>query len=227
MATEADFDREISALRGGIAASGAALSWDGALRSRYTRLIDTMSREMKAQVQAGNMTWAEAAHRANEQRNIIMDLTRSQNTLVARALAQDMKASGLTLNQLLDKKAGSIFKKGFNQLGAGQQDEVYRAVIEAAGRSNPRVNVIMRHASNAGRGLIVLSLGVAVYNVATAEDKVAASAKEGAVFAGGIAGGALGGAAAGLVCGPGAPVCSTVTAFVGAVAGAFGVSLFF
>ncbi len=44
---------------------------------------------------------------------------------------------------------------------------------------------------------------------------------------GGIAGGIAGGAAAGLVCGPGAPVCVGIGAFVGGALAAFGVSLFF
>lgn len=227
MATEADFDREISALRGGVSAAGAAMDWDASLRTRYSRLIDEMSRDMKTQVRAGRLSWGEAARLANEQRNIIMVLTRARSTPVARAMAQNLKISGLTLDQLLAKKAGSMFGRGFDQLTTGQQNEVYRAVIEAAGRSNPRINVLMRRVSAAGRGLLVLSLGVAVYNVANAEDKVQAAKEEGAVLGGGIAGGALAGAASGLICGPGAPICSSITAFVGAVAGAFGVSLFF
>ncbi len=227
MATEAEFDREISALRGGVEATAAAMDWDGSLRTRYARLINEMSREMKMKVRAGQMTWEQAARMANEQRNVIMEMIRSRSSSVARALAQDMKSNGLTLEMLLDKKAKSLFGQDFTRLTANQQNDVYRAVIESAGRSNPRVNVMMRRLSRAGRGLLVLSLGVAVYNVATAEDKTQAAMQEGAVFGGGILGGMAGGAAAGTICGPGAPVCSTVGAFVGAIAGAYGVSLFF
>ncbi|MCQ0970767.1 hypothetical protein MLD63_10055 [Paracoccus sp. TK19116] len=229
MATEADFEREIAALRGGVAAAGAGMGWDGALRARYTRLIDRMAQDMKAAVRAGRMTWAQAAAQANEQRNVIMDLIRSRSTPVARALAQDMKGQGLSLQALLDRKAQQLFGHSarFDQLSAGQRDQVFRAVVEAAGRSNPRVNVLMRRVSTAGRGLLILSLGIAVYNVATAEDHAEAAIEEGAILGGGVLGGLAGGAAAGLVCGPGALVCSSVGAFAGAVAGAFGVSLFF
>lgn len=71
----------------------------------------------------------------------------------------------------------------------------------------------------------MLSLCVSVYNIATAADKTAATLHEGAALGAGIAGGMAGGALAGLACGPGAPVCVTIGAFVGGAAAAFGVDL--
>lgn len=73
----------------------------------------------------------------------------------------------------------------------------------------------------------MLSLGVSVYNIAVADDPGAQAVEEGAVLGGGVLGGMAGGAAAGLVCGPGAPVCVGIGAFVGGALGAFGLSLFF
>ena len=63
--------------------------------------------------------------------------------------------------------------------------------------------------------------------IATAEDEVAAAEEEAAVTGAGIAGGIAGGALAGLSCGPGAPVCVGIGAFVGAALAASGVSLMF
>ncbi|TWI44341.1 hypothetical protein IP92_04286 [Pseudoduganella flava] len=74
----------------------------------------------------------------------------------------------------------------------------------------------------AGRGLIVVAVALSVYNVATATNKGTAFKKELAANGAGIAGGVAGGAVAGLACGPGAPVCVTVGAFVGGVLAAFG-----
>lgn len=85
----------------------------------------------------------------------------------------------------------------------------------------------MRRATIAGRGLVVLSLAIAVYNIATAQDHWAAARREGAIFGGGIVGGAVGGAVAGLACGPAAPVCVTLFIFIGGTLGAFGVSMAF
>lgn len=83
----------------------------------------------------------------------------------------------------------------------------------------------MRRLSYAGKGLIALSIALSVYTAATAEDKVDAAGRELAVSGAGIGGGIAGGALAGLACGPGAPVCVTVGAFVGGALAAFGVSM--
>ncbi len=229
MTTEADFDREISTLRGTVAAAGAGLGWDASLRERYARMIAEMSREMKAEVRAGRLTWDQAARLASEQRNVILDLIRGRSTPVGRAFAESLKAKGKSLATLLQEKTMQLYgnKANFDQLPSGQRDAVLRAVVESSGKSRASVNALMRRLSRAGRGLLILSLGVAVYNVASAEDKGAAAIEEGAVLGGGFLGGLAGGAAAGLFCGPGAPICSSVGAFAGAVAGAFGVSLFF
>jgi len=82
----------------------------------------------------------------------------------------------------------------------------------------------------AGRAFIVMTLAIAVYNVASAEDKPMAVANEATTIGGGILGGATGGASAGAVaglfCGPGAPLCEPVTVtigvFVGGALGALG-----
>ncbi|MFV0302086.1 MAG: hypothetical protein ACK5IP_14645 [Paracoccus sp. (in: a-proteobacteria)] len=229
MATESDFDREISALRGAVEATGAGMGWDDALRGRYRRLIAEMSREVKAEVRAGRLTWDQASRLAYEQRNVIMDHIRSRSTPVGRAYAERLKRQAPSIERLLAKNSVDLFGPGaqFDNLSAGQRDQVLRRIVESAGRSNARVNGLMRNVSRAGRGLLVLSISIAVYNVATAEDKGKAAAEEGALLGGGILGGAAGGALAGAVCGPGALICSSIGAFAGAVAGAFGASLFF
>ena len=62
--------------------------------------------------------------------------------------------------------------------------------------------------------------------MATADDKVDATKRELTVTGAGIGGGIAGGALAGLACGPGAPVCVVVGAFVGGALAAFGVDYF-
>lgn len=71
---------------------------------------------------------------------------------------------------------------------------------------------------------IFVSVAISVYTIATADNKFDAAGKEIAVTGASIAGGIAGGALAGLACGPGAPVCVTVGAFVGGALAAFGVS---
>ncbi len=63
----------------------------------------------------------------------------------------------------------------------------------------------MLRLSRAGKRLIVLSLAISVYEIYTAENKVAETGKQIAINGAGIAGGAAGGALAGLVCAPAHP----------------------
>ena len=77
---------------------------------------------------------------------------------------------------------------------------------------------------HAGRGVLFLALALSIYLIATAENKVAGFKKELAINGAGVAGGIAGGALAGLACGPAAPICVTVGAFVGGAFAALGTS---
>lgn len=80
------------------------------------------------------------------------------------------------------------------------------------------VRQVMHRFSRLGRGLLFTSIALSVYTVATVKDRGQAAGRELAVAGAGIGGGVL----AGLACGPGAPVCVAVGAFVGGAAAAFG-----
>lgn len=221
------FDAAIRTLQGEIANAGTHLVIDPAARQLYTRLIREMADKLSADALAGRITWAQAAEQANEARNVTMELIRGRSTPVGRAMAESLKREGKTLNELVARKAQQLYGSGarFEQLSAGQRNAVYAEVVKSAGKSNPRVTAAMRRLSGAGRGLLFVSLALSAYNIATADDKVAATGRELAVTGAGVAGGMAGGALAGLACGPGAPVCVTVGAFVGGALAAFGVSL--
>lgn len=219
------FDVAMDVLQAEVANAGMTGTIDGAARARYDTLIRQFRSETEALVRSGRLTWREGAERAHGLRNQVMEIIRSRSTPVGRAFAEALKREGKTLNELVARKTLQLFGEGaeFNALTAAQQNRVYAAIIESAGRSNPAVTATMRNISRAGRGLLLLSIGIAVYNVATADDKVEAAKHEGAVAGAGVLGGIGGGALAGLACGPGAPVCVTVGAFVGGALAAFGV----
>lgn len=82
----------------------------------------------------------------------------------------------------------------------------------------------MARLSYAGRGVIFLAVALSAYHIATSPNKMAAVRKELVVNGASVAGGIVGGAVAGLACGPAAPVCVTVGAFVGGALAAFGAS---
>ena len=212
------FDEAISALQGDISTIAARLSIDPRLRLEYSKLIKKMADDLRSRANMGLITWEKAAQEAHETRNLIMDMIRARSTPLGRAMAEQMKRSGKTLNALIAKKATELHGAGvqFNQLSSSQQDRVYAAVVESAGKSNPRINLKMMQLSRAGRGLIVLSIAISIYEIYQADNKVAEASRQIAINGAGIAGGAAGGALAGLACGPGAPVCVMIGGFVGA-----------
>lgn len=217
-------DHAIQALEAEIANAGTHLALDAQARQAYSARIRELSRELHAEAAAGRISWRAAAERAHGLRNEVMDIIRTRSTPVGRARAQALKREGKTLNRLIAEKTVALFGEGadFARLSEAQQGRVYAEIVKSAGKSNERVNLAMRRASRAGRGLLLLSVAVSIYEVANAEDKIDAAKREATVTGAGIAGGIAGGALAGLACGPGAPVCVTIGAFVGGALAAFG-----
>lgn len=217
------FDAAINALQGDVAAAAARLSVDPRLRLEYSKRIKDMAEDLRSRANLGLITWEQAAREAQEMRNLIMEIIRTRSTPLGRAMAEQIKSSGKTLNELVAKKATSMFgpKANFATLSEMQKNQVYASIVESAGKSNPKVNLRMLQLSRAGKGLIVLSIAISVYEIYTAEDKVTETGKQLAVNGAGIAGGAAVGALAGLVCGPGAPVCVLIGGFVGGALAAF------
>jgi hypothetical protein len=231
MSTDRDrlaFESSIMALQAEIANAGTHLVIDSTVREAYARQVVAMSHDLRFQVHRGKLTWKQAAVQAQETRNVIMEIMRSRSTPVGRAIAEQIKSKGKTLNELIAKKTLEQFGKNanFNALTPAQQNTVYAEIVKSAGKDSPRVSARMGKLSRAGRGLVVLSVAISAYSIAMADDKVDATKREVAITGAGIAGGIAGGALAGLACGPGAPVCVTVGAFVGGALAAFGVDFF-
>ncbi|KAF1022667.1 MAG: hypothetical protein GAK30_01040 [Paracidovorax wautersii] len=223
---QAAFELAVHAMQAELVNAGGHLSLDASARQLYSRQIQIMATELRADVARGHITWAQAAQQAQEMRNAIMEVVRGRSTPVGRAIAQKLKSEGRTLNELIARKTQQLHGPNaqFDSLTPAQKNAVYGEVVKSAGKANPGVTQRMRALSRAGRGLIVVSLALSVYTVANADDKTAAAGKELTVTGAGIGGGIAGGAIAGLACGPGAPVCVTVGAFVGGALAAIGVS---
>ncbi|NML15568.1 hypothetical protein HHL10_11370 [Azohydromonas sp. G-1-1-14] len=223
-----DFETAFDFLQAEISNAGAIAAMDGAARAQYDRLLREFRNDLLDRVNKGQITWREAAQQARHMRDDVMQVLRQRSTPVGRALAEALKPQSPTLNALIARKTVELFGReaDFTRLSLAQRHQVYAAIVESAGKSNPRITARMRTVSRAGRGLLVLSLALSVYTVATAEDKAAAVVHEGAITGAGIAGGLAGGALAGLACGPGAPVCVTVGAFIGGATAALGVDFF-
>ena len=219
------FESVYAALRSELANAGFIGAVDGSTRARYDRLAQKFREEIYVRVRQGRTSWAEAAAEARLIRDRVMQVSRSRSTPVGRAFSEWLKPESPTLNELIGKKTIAMFgeEADFASLAAAEKNQVFAAVVESSGKSNVLITSRMRFASRAGKALLFVSVAISLYVVATADDKVEAAKREGAVTGAGIAGGAAGGALAGLACGPGAPVCVTIGAFVGGALAAFGV----
>lgn len=200
---------------------------DGKVRQSYISQTRKLSQEYRARVSAGSISAEDAAKEVQSIRNEILEAQRLRSSDIGRAKAISLKKTGLTLDDLTTKYAKEKFKKPFTDLPVHQKNLVYSEIIDSSGRPRPSVNAAARRYSALGRGLLVVTIGIAIYNITTADNKARATVREGVIIGGGFAGGAAGGAVAGLACGPGAPVCVTVGVFVGGALGALGADLSF
>lgn len=217
------FESAIRALEAEVTYFGTQFVIDSEVRLAYSRQIKAMADDLRAQVSRGRMSWKQAAEQAQETRNAIMEIMRSRSTPVGRAHAEAIKKVGKALNQLIAEKTQALFGEtaDFNSLSQSKKNQVYAEIVKSAGKSKDAVNAKMFRLSRLGRSLVFLSIGVSVYTIATSDDKAAATQHEVKVTGAGIGGGIAGGALAGLACGPGAPVCVTVGAFIGGAFAAF------
>lgn len=200
---------------------------DSKVRSSYIYQTRKLAQEYRTRVNSGTISPEEAAKQVQAIRNQILEAQRLRTSDIGKAIAVKLKKTGLTLAELTEKYAQSKFGKSFSNLSPTNQNKVYLEIIDSSGKSRPSMNATVNRLSKLGRGFLFVTIGAAVYNIAAAEDKVKATAREGVIVGGGFAGGAAGGAIAGLACGPGAPICVTVGVFVGGALGALGADFTF
>ena len=221
------FESAVQALEAQTLSAGAHLTWDARVRHDYGIRIRAFADDLRSQAMADRITWREAATQAGEVRNVTLELLRRNSTPVGRAFAQRIKPEGVSLNEMIARKTLLLHgaQADFRHLSAVHQEAVFAEIVKSAGKSDWKVDAAMRRLGAAGKGLVFLSLALSVYQVAVADDKMAAAGRELAVTGAGIAGSMAGGALAGLACGPGAPVCVVVGAFVFGALAAFGTDM--
>jgi len=188
---------------------------DKDVRADYMTKASQASDEILNVVKTGDATAAEGAAQANAMRNGLLEAGRLKSSDIGRAVAESEKASGLTMDALIAKYSDQLFHKEFSTLGTAEQDAVFLKIIEKAGQPNPKWNRVAMQLGEAGKGLIIISIALSVYSVATSDRPGREAVKQGTGAGMGFLGSLAGGAAAGLVCGPGAPICVGVGAFVG------------
>jgi hypothetical protein len=193
------------------------------VRATYVQQIHEMSQSIRAAVQSGQLAADKGAEMAHAMRNEILASARSRDFDYGRALAQQMKAKGISLEKAIAsamKKLG-LEGKPFQSLSGADQNRVFMEVIEGSGRSRATVTAGIPRLRWAARGLWIATLAIAAYNIGTAENPWWQSGREAANIAGGVGGGFAGGAAMGAAAGIwGGPVGVAVGVVVGGILGA-------
>src|SRR5688572_15485844 len=138
---------------------------DSAARKAYLEYTAEFAAKIWESYAAGNMTAQQAAEAANQMRNEIMEATRLKLSPIGKATSVALKEKGKLLDELLEHYATKMFKKSFAQLDAAGQTAVYEEVVKASGRANPRVTAKAARMGKLARGLWVITIGIAVYNV--------------------------------------------------------------
>jgi len=219
------FESAIRALKSEIANAGTYMVMDSSVRKTYSQQIIVFSEGLRERATQGVIPLSQAAAEAQQVRNTVMMTLRGKSTPLGRAIAESLKREGKTLNELIARKTVQLHGTSidFNSLSTKEKNTIYAEIVKSAGKSNTTVNSTMVKLSKAGRSLIVISIALSIYTIATADDKRDAIKREVVVTGAGIGGSIAGGALAGLACGPGAPVCVVVGAFVGGALAAFSV----
>lgn len=226
---QADEDRLAQVLRSveaSLSSASVQVIHDAPVRVAYQRQVERGIAEIRRRFAEGQFASVEAAAReANLFRNQALDALRLRTSPLGGVVARNLKESGLDFNTAVAKYTHKLFGDNaqFPKLNAGDRNRVFAQVLERSGIVNADVSRMLRRLAPAARAVILISAAYTVYEITTSENKEKALLREGASFGAGVAGGAAGGALAGLMCGPGAPVCVTVGAFVGGALAAFGV----
>jgi len=193
---------------------------DARVRVDYQNLIKSMSKEIMSNFEKGLITEKEAARLASDARNTILEAQRLKTSDFGNALAEWQKKSGKTLLELQDLKAQNLFGKTFGELDEAQQKQLWLSIVKSAGKDNAFWSKFAKWGGRAGKAFVVVTVAIAVWNIAQAENKVDATLKEGSAIGGAFAGAAIGGWA-GALCGPGAVICVPLGIFIGGIIGAF------
>lgn len=225
--TANELELAINALRIQANNFGATFINDASVRANYIKSVTKAIDEIIQLVKDKKITPHEGALTANQMRNQIMELARAKLSDYGLAVSKDIKQKGLLIEELQDKYSLRRFGRVFKGLTESERNAVSMDIIEAAGRSNPRVNLSAKYFGVAGRALLIVSLAISVYNVIEAEDKTRQTTKEVIVAGSGLAGGIAGGAfVAFLVSNPAGWMTAAGMIVIGGLASIFGSETF-
>ena len=189
-------EEALAGLQGTASQFGATCINDARARLQYARDIAAVPGELRAAIDAGRVSVGDAAAQAVALRNRIMELARRRSSPTARAYAMRLKREGRSVSELSEKYAQRLSGDTFSALSERRQASVFKEIIQASSRPDEGVMRLAKQLGRAGRRLLLVSLAVAVYDVAEADDKPREVIRQGALAGAGVIGGWTVGSAA-------------------------------
>ena len=206
---------------------------NAALRKEYIDLTKNAAQEILQEARTSASTsravqiWEEAAKKASELRNIHLDQTRLNVSKPAAAFSKMLKEEGLTFPKLVQKYTLDIAKTAraesvsYTTLELEEQINVMERIVAASGRTNPMINAFAKWAGRAALVLILITIGISIYNICEAENQTLETVKTAVSLGFGAAGG-YAGVELGMAIGAcGGPVGVLIGAIIGGVVGGF------
>lgn len=194
-ATGSELELAIKAFQAEVACFAESMIKDPAARADYIKRSRAACDEIIAKVRSGEITPHEGAKTANEMRNQIMAAARTKLSDLGSAISTEMKKHGLLLADLQEKYAARRFGRVFSALSQAEKELVWMDIVHAAGGPRQKMNSGAKWFGRVGRGLLIFTFAIAVYNVIEAEKKTRQVTKEGVTLGAGAVGGIGAGAA--------------------------------
>jgi hypothetical protein len=193
------------------------LAHDSPIRARYVEEAQAWSKTIMKAFEKGEITEGEAALLASRMRNAMLVEARGGLSPAGAALSRYLKEEGIALPALVEKYAQKRFGKTTAALSAAERNAVCLEIAKKAGVTNELVNAGSKLAPYVGKALMAVTIAIAIYQVATAENPFGEGIKQGAGFVGFWAGARVGGTVGAGICGP---VCGVLGGLAGGILGA-------
>ena len=195
--------------------------------SGYEAKVAELAADLTSQARNGKRSWFEVAKIATKTRSDIFTQARDNGDRLAKALLERTKLRNQQFRRAIT--AVDTFERGMPRgttsierlLTKAEFDIVAQDIEVEARKYAPKAEAVEKLGGRFAKGLFLLTLGIAVYEVYNSDRWIEEAGRQLASFGGGV-GGMATGAALGALCGPGAPICMPVGAFFGGLAGGLG-----
>lgn len=205
------------------------------LRREYIELTKKAAQEIveEARSAARNaphravQIWEEAAAKASELRNVYLEQTRKNVNKAASAFSKMLKEEGLTYTQLVQKYTRQVLGSAgggsatYTSLDVAEQQKIMEKIVEASGRTNPRINALSKWSGRLSITLILVTIGISIYNICEAENPTLEAVKTAVSLGFGAAGGYAGAELGAAIGACGGPVGVLIGAIIGGIVGGF------